>query len=313
MTLEVRVPISPDPHFFRQIAYLSRSFDVRGGMTGRARFRVSVGADCEPYDIAAQHPWSKGRIDWHWVDREEFRRFSYLATANDRLKAPSDADVVLLMDADTLLVRGIDDILESLALQPAIAGLMAHIPPFLGDPGLNWSTVFSKLGRDLPPDRFQHSGWGTMYADPANRFGPAYYNLGVVFIPGSLLPELARAYAEAFLLVFKKPRTIPVAFSAQLAFSVAIYQSNLPRQTLDLRYNFPNDDWAAEKFPADLADVRVIHYLREPILGTRRDTWGSDDRFAAFLERRDLTGANEVLRSAVSELRPNATLTRSNL
>jgi hypothetical protein len=310
MTLEVRVPISPEPHFFRQIEYLSRSFGVRGGITGAARFRVSVGADCEPYDIAARFPWSKNRIAWNWVDRAEFRRYSFLATINDRLTAPSDADVVLLMDADTLLVRGIDDILEALFLQPAIAGVMAHVPPFVTDPALNWSRVLQALGLELPADRFQHSGWGSMYADAANRFGPAYFNHGVVFVPGRLMPELALGFARALPLVLRKPRVIPIVFSAQLALTVAIYQANLPRQTLELRYNFPNDDWANERFPADLADVRVIHYLRESILGTRRDTWGSDDRFAAFLERRDLSGANEVLRSSVAELRCRVIVTK---
>jgi hypothetical protein len=45
-----------------------------------------------------------------------------------------------------------------------------------------------------------------------------------------------------------------------------------------------------------------MHYLREGKIGTRVETWGSDERFAAFLARKDLVGSNEVLRQTVAAL-----------
>ena len=118
MKVEVRIPVSPTPHFFRQIEYLSRAFAAYGGLAANARFRVSVGDDCEPYDLAALNPWGGKRVDWHWADREQFRAISYNATNLDRFQSESDADIVMLLDADTMLVRNVDDVLEALVAEP---------------------------------------------------------------------------------------------------------------------------------------------------------------------------------------------------
>jgi hypothetical protein len=174
MKVEIRIPISPAPHFFRQVEYLCRAFAERGGLAADARFLISVGEDCEPYDLYASNPWSRERVSWSWVDRELFRRFSYHATTLDRYKVATDADIVLFLDADTMLVRDVDDVLEALAAQPAIAGVIAHVPPFArGRSAVGWESVFKGTGRPLPAARFQHSGWGAMFREPAHRFAPA--------------------------------------------------------------------------------------------------------------------------------------------
>jgi hypothetical protein len=81
----------------------------------------------------------------------------------DRFKVESDADVVLFADADTLFVNSVDDLLGSLQAVPAVAGVMANVPPFIPpaaplDRGETWETLFWKLGRSLPSDLHQHTG-----------------------------------------------------------------------------------------------------------------------------------------------------------
>jgi hypothetical protein len=302
MKLDIRIPISPEPYFYRQVEYLWRAFNAAGGVGARARFVVTVGEDCEPFDLVERNPWSRDRVEWRWTDREKFRRLSYGATALDRWEHGTDADVVLLLDADTLLINPIDDIVQALAETPAIAGVMAHVPPFVGlAPQTGWDEVFAAVGRSVPPDRFQHSGWGGMLADHRHRFGPAYYNFGAVFVPGSLLLKLGAEYERWMASALTAP--IHRWFYGQLALTFAIYELQLPRIALGLRYNFPNDVWADHKMSSELSDIRILHYLREDVIGTRRETWGSDKNFAAFLARKDLTGSNEVLRATAALLR----------
>jgi hypothetical protein len=301
MNVEIRIPISPTPHFFRQVHYICRSFSERGGVAADARFLISVGDDCEPYDLHALNPWSLERVRWSWVDRDLFRRFSYHATTLDRYTNPTEADVVLFLDADTMLVRDVDDVFQSIVAQQAVAGVIAHVPPFARErSNIDWQTVFAAMGRRLPPARFQHTGWGSMLADPRHRFAPAYYNYGAVFFPGSAFAEVAARIGDCLDATLAAP--VYPGFYSQLALTLAIYDADLPHVSLDLRYNYPNEEWADGLHAGELEDVRIIHYLREHVLGTRRETWGTDAAFRAFLDRRDLSGSNEVLRKTVAAL-----------
>jgi hypothetical protein len=303
MKLEVRIAISPTPQFFRQVEYLWRSYAARCSGVD-FRFVVSVGEDCEPFDLEERNPWSRGYVAWRWADREEFRRLSYGATALDRFRYPTDADVVLLSDADMLLVRPIDDLLAALTAQPAVAGVVAWVPPFIGlgppVPGSSWTAVFAAAGRKLPRDRYQHPGWGSMFAQPEHRFCPAYYNFGVVFVPGSVVVQLGREYERQLPIAMATP--IHHIYYAQVALTFAIYELDLPRVALEPKYNFPNLEVCDRLFPVDLADVRIIHYLSEGVIGTRGATWGDEANFQRFLGRRDLTGSNEILRSWAAEI-----------
>ncbi len=81
--LEFRVPISPTRSNMLSLHYLLESIQVFGGPIARnARCIASVGAD-EPYrDLKAEYEWTNQYpVDFHWVDHEEFRQWSYDATA----------------------------------------------------------------------------------------------------------------------------------------------------------------------------------------------------------------------------------------
>lgn len=304
VSLEVRVPISPTPSFFRQVEYLSRSFDLNAPGVD-VRFEIFVGDDCEPYDLEAANPWSRGRVRWHWADREEYRQRKYTATATERFRRETGADIVMFADADILVVGRIDSLLRSLQSAPAVAGVMAHVPPFIGGgpivPGSSWEAVFRTAGRFLPRDRFQHTGWGTMYDSPEHRFGPAYFNFGVVFVPGTAVSELSAEYERQMPIAIRTP--IHPVYHAQLAWTFAMYELDVPRICLEPRYNYPNLEWADRTMASDLQDLRIVHYMGENVIGTRRELWEDDERFEAFVARRDLTGSNETLRRTVARLR----------
>lgn len=256
----------------------------------------------EPYDIAAEQPWSRGYIEWRWADREAFRRLSYHATGLDRFKHDSDADIVMFADADVLFTAGVDDLLLALHHTPAVAGVIAHVPPFWGANGVrtdySWKRLFQELGEPMPADRYEHTGWGIYYAEPAVRFAPAYFNFGAVFVPGRFMPELAKAYTDQLA---KAEKSEVGYYSGQLALTLAISRLNLPRVALAVKYNFPNDAAFERRYPRDFEDVRIIHYLRTGVVD-RRAIWETPDALNAFLRRKDLTGVNERLRQRIEQL-----------
>ncbi len=297
LALEIRVPISPKPYFFRQVEYLYKSAVACAGPNTTIQMIVSVGEDMEPYDIGATQPWADENVSWRWVPREDFKTLSYHATGLDRFFVETDADFILMADADTMFIRGVDDLLLSLRESPAIAGVIAHVPPFLGQPEVTWKSLLKIYGRALPKDLYQHTGWGTMFHDPQLRFGPAYYNFGAVFIPAAMMPDLAKTFAAN---LSDKSSNVGY-FQGQVALTLSIHDLDLPRIALEPRYNFPNDPRFEQAYPQDLADVRILHYLR--LEQIQRDAiWQSPEMLDSFLARRDLMPSNEILRSRIQFL-----------
>ena len=89
------------------------------------------------------------------------------------------------------------------------------------------------------------------------RFSPIYYNFGAVFVAGRFLPDLAAAYLRQLVIAEKADVGY---FIGQLALTLAIYELDLPRIALSLRYNFPNGPQWEATYPQDLTDIRILHY-----------------------------------------------------
>ena len=102
-SLEIRIPISPKPFFFRRIHYLVASLAEFAGPYRDARVTVVMGEDCDPFDVAAQQSWSSEYpIEWCWMPRELYQRDIYFATRLYRYTLPVTTDVILMLDSDTL-------------------------------------------------------------------------------------------------------------------------------------------------------------------------------------------------------------------
>jgi hypothetical protein len=297
-TVECRVPISPTPSFRHRVELLERSMRRAGGALATARLVVSVGADVEPFDLRGQDGSRDPLVEWRWVDRSWFRSAPHFcATGCDRFLVHSDADVVLFLDADTVFVAPIDDLVVELARWPAVAGVIAHFPPFAPGPGpKGWDELFAVTGIEPPEQWFAYSG--IERDDRREAVCPAYFNFGFVAVPRSLLKRLAPAYLELAARV----RTLGVgAFGEQVALALAIARERLPVLALGMRFNWPNDPAMTRLHPAEETDVRVVHYLREAALDRERD-FANPTALRALVERRDLTGANELVRRLVEEL-----------
>ena len=131
-TVEIRIPISANEKFLRMLHYFLESLRQFGGPIGRtAKCVVSVSRD-EPYsDLFADCPWLNDYfVEIRWVDESLFEEYGYDGTGLDRLFVRSNADIVVLCDADILIAGDLEEvILKSHKLQKLL-GFIAVVSPF---------------------------------------------------------------------------------------------------------------------------------------------------------------------------------------
>jgi hypothetical protein len=297
---EIHIPISPTPPFLTRIHYLAASIRRFGGALADSPIIVTVGAD-ERLDLAQANPWSRRLgVEWRWLDDSLWRRYGIFATALQRFCYDIQAPNALLLDSDTLFIRPIDDLLGTIEVSPAIAGLIAHISPFLDSEGEQalWDRIFDAAGLGSPSLECEHSGWQTMEFDDARRYCPPYFNLGVLLAPREIFGTLADSiYAEMETV----EQVHPTPFRCQIALTMAILRSGVQWRQLPLRFNFPNNVCFLRRHRAELADVRIIHYLKDEDFN-RVEDFASPESVGALLSRGDLNPANVMLRDALRQL-----------
>lgn len=294
--LELHVPITPTPVFLNRIHYLAASLRVYGGALAESRLVVTVGADEPPLDIGARLAWARRYpIAWRWVDRERYRRHSYFATRLDRFTLEYQAQHVLMLDADVVVVGPFDEILEQAARQDALLGLPAHLSPVRA--GFTWEALFAAAG--VGPVRYtcEHSGFGVMFDDPAHRFCPPYFNLGVLLAPAHHWRAVGRTiYEELAVVEAHEP-----VYRAQMSLTLALRRHRVPWGLLEPRFHLPNDPRFLTRWPHDFADPRLVHYLRKETIDKDVD-FETPERVAALFDRAPtLDAANRML---LERLRP---------
>lgn len=298
---EIHVPISPTPGFLSRVRLLAATLRVHGGALADAPVVATVSRDAEPYDLAAAHPWAEPLgVRFRWVDAALWAEHGIYATALARFTHAVDADLAILLDADTIVAGPLDDLLE-LAEHDALAGVIAHAPPeaTLRD-GVErtgtefWDDLHRSAG--LAPVVLQCTHTHPRFAgDPAG-VCPAYFNLGM--LAGSAA-TMARLGGIIFGELDAVNRYADTWYRCQLAVTLAVARTGCGWCALPVAWNFPNDDafWAAH--PAEREDVRVLHYLRQGELDRERDT-GSAEGLAALLERPGLAPVHQLLQARIA-------------
>jgi lipopolysaccharide biosynthesis glycosyltransferase len=265
-SLQIHIPISPTPSFFTMVHMFAESVRSFAGQFSDARIVVSVGEDIEPFDIDRARPELKPyRIDWRWTDRALFRRHSYFATGLDRWAAAFECDYVLMADADVLIVGPLDEVEDYLPTPRSIAGVIATKPPFTargkGDDETRWPELYQAAGLTPPPFDFAIPGHGIHYPATGIAKGPAYYNFGFVIGRKEAMNAVGETFEEDYLVADKFMQSV---LSAQAGLGLSIARHGLDAAALPLRYNFWSQDKYLSNFPAEAAEVRVLHYLNGP-------------------------------------------------
>ena len=194
--------------------------------------------------------------------------------------APSDADVLMSLDADTLPVAGFEDVLDRVADEDLIAGVTAHYPPPAGAiPYDDWSRT-----ADLVIDKlltFDHTYSLAEPDDPdEDRVAPFYVNGGVVFYGRSCFDTFVPVYLK---LRSRLSKHVAIEdYTGQIASTLAVTEAGLNAWALPMRYNFPNDSSAQRLHPQEAENVVIYHYLRTDRLD-RHGVFVTSDAFDRFL------------------------------
>jgi hypothetical protein len=158
------------------VYYLAASLRRFGGALADSPIVVTVGAD-ETSDLDRMHPWARRLgIEWRWLDDALWRRHGIYAIVLQRFCYEIETPNALLLDSDTLFIRPIDDLLAILARSHVIAGVTAHVSPFIGCEGEQglWQRIFHAAALGEPSLECEHPEWQAIEFDAARRYCPPY-------------------------------------------------------------------------------------------------------------------------------------------
>lgn len=308
-TIEFHIPAQPTPAFFSQIGMFALSLRELGPPYSVAPIHVSLGHTGRiPIPDAYGLTQCRDQLRWHWVTGDEFAQNPY-AQAENRWRVVGDSEFVCMSDADTLLVRRIDELLQELRDRPAVAGVVVHFPQFAATKEKNvrqgWEyTARMLLGRSIAfPCR--HT---LQKKDAADNETPFCANFGFVIGPrefmrnlGEDLPDLNKKVIDLFpALPNEKPSKMHF-FSAQIALALAIAKNEIPWRELPMRYNWPNDSAADSFYPEEVPQVRVVHYLRRAKFKRER-IFCEREGFEQFMQTCFSEAGNQLLQERVRKL-----------
>ena len=297
MKLDFLIPASPTPAFYSQIAMFRRSLDRLGGDYRDARL-VAVFGDrvATPLPVAWRPHFE--RIDIAWADPADFERLDYRAQCSHRYAVMRpDADLVFMCDADTIMMRGFGREVLDLAGSSAIGGGIAHSHfPWerrTRDTAADWNAIsIAATGVGIPTDhRYSLPKSGEPGACPF------YVNFGFVAGAPTALTAMNRAFEAVRPKVLAELKNI---FDAQVTFALVVHHRELPVVSLPMRYNFPNEPHADERYPLEREAICLLHYQRRALYDRHRIFAGWSD-FDAFLGM-ELEGSSRDFQALVREL-----------
>ena len=308
--IEFHIPANPTPSFFSQIGMFALSLRELGSPYSIAPIHVSLGhKERVPIPDSYGLAQCRDQLRWHWVT-EEFVEQTYWAQGENRFRVIGDSEFVCLCDADTLLVRRIDELLEQLRASPGVAGRVVHAPQFSATKERSvrqgWEDAAQKLlGRSIDfPCRYTLR----RNSNSPDNETPFCVNFGFVIGPRELVrglgPDVSDLREKIFDLFPALPDTSPPQvhfFSGQVALALAIEKNQTPWHALPMRYNWPNDAVADALYPEEIPQIRVLHYLRRAEF-RRECIFCEPESFRQFMQMRFSAAGNQLLQQRVRKL-----------
>jgi hypothetical protein len=232
-------------------------------------------------------------ITWHIVPAHVYARAPspWWASGINRYAQPSDADIVVLCDADICPVGRFDELLALLEPPaPAVTGLQAHASPFWdGNNDGTWRMLLEAIGAPDTPLSRRYS----MDISGEQGSAPPYFNYGFVAFNAAAFEAIRPHLDRLHQLVLQRLPKCP--FAAQVALSLAMVSTSTQAIPVGHEYNCANDDRLVANKLVRLDDIRIIHYLREN--GFQRETLLSEPAaFEAFVSAPSANPITERLR-----------------
>lgn len=235
-----------------------------------------------PAKLAEATPWYNAQIDalYRW--------------------APRDADVLVRMDADTLLVGDIEDLLDYVSQTGSIAGTIAH-DRFPAWPGTTSREAWQRISLGLVETPLDFC-YTYSLLDPKmakdDLVTPFYLNDGAVFYPRAVFGGFAKRYLTLRPSLIE--RLPDPYYAGQVALALIVSNSGMRHCALPMRYNFPNDDEAARRYPEELESAKILHYLRTEAFD-RRQIFRDPQAYRYFVQTQ-LFGVNRVFQDHIRRI-----------
>lgn len=309
-SLEIHVPISPTAQFFNMVHLLAISLRINGGEMADTPIIVTVGEDCEPFDLHSAQPWSRRYpIQWMWMNRNRYKERIYFATAVERFCHDFKSEVVLLLDADMIVTRPFGELVRQVAAEDFFGGVIAHVSPFMmfnqqfpaqARPNQDWwDALLCQAGlAKTSRTAHEHTGWNFMFSDPSYRYCPPYFNLGFLIAPAARMHRIGEVIYTALDHV---DNTLDTFYKCQLAVTLALGLQCTPFKSLAVRYNFPNIDAFRKAYPDDYAGMAILHYLARGKFDKDRNLH-SPTTLEQWLKMRWLTKSDKMLQQELRKL-----------
>ncbi len=264
---------------------------------------ATVGGDPLDAGLADRMPWlAASGIELRWVPAAMYSEMNMYATGCVRLQQEFRSDVVLLLDADTLIRRPFDEVVERVFREQVLAGVIAHSTPLLhgrlDQP--DWAQLFSLCGLPEPRLEHEHTGWGYFFSDARYRYCPPYFNYGVIAAPVRTITQIG-GVVERHL---KRLREMMNSyFDGQLAFTMSIAELGIRVLPLPMRYNMANKARIEAIHHREIDEAVILHLLSEQRL-RRVETFASLENIEAFLTRTDLRVTSQMAQEVIRSIFP---------
>jgi hypothetical protein len=296
------IPASPTRGFLSQIAAFNTALSRLKWSHWQPSVLTCMGGELNTNAFEEWQPYVRDvTIIFAPSSHSENNPFHYAQIDGLFRWAPLDADVLVRMDADTLPVADFEDVLDHVVDTASIAGVMARFgfPVRSGMPSSRevWRRMADGL-ISVPLDfRYSYS-LAEANAPEEDRTAPFYVNDGVVFFPKSLFREFAERYLNLRPKVME--RLAYPYFSGQIALSLAVTEMRARTCALPMRYNFPNSERATRKFPEELENVKIFHYIHRDQFD-RQLIFTEASSYQTFLNA-PLAGVNKVFQQSVRRM-----------
>jgi hypothetical protein len=282
---------------------LTLSLRENGGVYKNAPVIVTIGHDIIINGLHAEYPWLNTlNIEVRWIDIPLFKSESWFATGIERYKYKTQADLMLILDADILICKPFDDLIDNVYENQCFSALIAHYSPF----GLNnpkelkyWEGFLDKVGIALPQREAFYSAFPN---NKEENLSPNYFNFGVQCAPVKIMNQIGEEFYNVLSLVDEELNEIKERsyFRCQIALTLVLAKLNVPISLMPPKYNFPTDRHFEYHYPNELRDIRLLHTLGETL--KKKDVYESLDTINKTILRNDLGGANEVQRTLLQSI-----------
>lgn len=290
MKLDFLICGAPTDAFLSQIAFFRLSLDNLGGCYKKARLVASFG-DHSVQKIPKRWEHYFKNIDIEWSHPIGAVNLNYSAQHYHRFKVfRPDADMVIICDADTVLIRPFPELIKMCIQAPALFGVIAH---YHMTTDKDWQEIANAVIEKPVKIKYKY----TLEAVDSLPSAPFYINYGFLASTPSLLNKL---YNKDIQLIDSIIEQVGPLWASQVSVALASEALNLPSYALPMRYNFPNDKKADKLYPNELDDIVLVHYLRNTNYN-RHKIFSNEKEFNHFISL-DLDGSDKVFQQHVLKL-----------